>query len=251
MSGEVLTSLLSTGLRGASGIQARPADYQPQQLLQLYDIENCPFCRLVREALTELNLDVEIYPCPKRGQRFRPLVVEQGGKAQFPYLVDRSGNTSRYESLDIIAYLYDRYAKRRLPLKWKAGLLQSMASQFASLPRIGQGVGVEPGRQPEQLLELYSFENSPYARLVREQLCAMEIPYIVRQCGRTRASDWLLPALRDRQETARSDLPNRQHLQEATGRMAIPYLYDPNTGEGLYESTDIVNYLTEQYSAQR
>ena len=45
-------------------------------MLRLYDIENGPHCRLVREVLTELDLDAEIYPCPKQGKRFRPVVVE-------------------------------------------------------------------------------------------------------------------------------------------------------------------------------
>ena len=30
----------------------------------------------------------QMYPCPKDGTRFRPQVVAEGGKAQFPYLKD-------------------------------------------------------------------------------------------------------------------------------------------------------------------
>ena len=88
MAGNIATSMISTFMRANNGIQSTPAAEKPEQMLQLYDIENCPYCRLVREALTELDLDAEIYPCPKQGQRFRPQVVERGGKAQFPYLVD-------------------------------------------------------------------------------------------------------------------------------------------------------------------
>ena len=61
-------SMVSTAVRGTTGINSAPAQSKPIQLLQLYDIENCPYCRLVREALTELDLDVEIYPCPKIGR---------------------------------------------------------------------------------------------------------------------------------------------------------------------------------------
>ncbi|MEZ5503761.1 MAG: glutathione S-transferase N-terminal domain-containing protein [Halioglobus sp.] len=114
------TSMVATLLRATNGIQSSPAAIKPRQLLQLYDIENCPYCRLVREALTELDLDVEIYPCPKSGERFRPELVERGGKAQFPYLVDPDTGVEMYESLDIVAYLFETYGQRELPLKWKA-----------------------------------------------------------------------------------------------------------------------------------
>ena len=85
MAGNIATSMISTFVRASNGIQSTPAAVKPEIMLQLYDIENCPYCRLVREAITELDLDVEIYPCPKKGERFRPQVVERGGKAQFPY----------------------------------------------------------------------------------------------------------------------------------------------------------------------
>ena len=58
--GSLATSMISTLVRGTNGIQSTPAAIKPEQMLQLYDIENCPYCRLVREALTELDLDVEI-----------------------------------------------------------------------------------------------------------------------------------------------------------------------------------------------
>ena len=42
----------------------------------------------VREALTLLDLDVLIYPCPKGGPTYRPKAQQMSGKAQFPFLVD-------------------------------------------------------------------------------------------------------------------------------------------------------------------
>ena len=56
---------------------------RPLQRLHLYDIEGCPYCKLVREAITELDLDVVIYPCPKGGIRFRNCAINIGGKEQF------------------------------------------------------------------------------------------------------------------------------------------------------------------------
>ena len=248
MAGNLATSMISTLLRASNGIQSKPAAHKPQQLLQLFDIENCPYCRLVREALTELDLDAEVYPCPKSGERFRPEVTDRGGKAQFPYLVDPNTEVEMYESLDIIAYLFETYGQREVPLKWQAGQLQILGSMMASAPRVSHGMQVKPGTAPEYLLELYSFESSPYARPVRELLCELEIPYIVRNCGRTQLQEWILPPIRERLNIRTdSELGNRQVLQDTEGRVSIPYLYDPNTERGLFESADILEYLQQTY----
>jgi glutathione S-transferase len=249
-SGNIPGSMVSTLLRGTSGISSKPAAVKPEKLLQLYDIENCPYCRLVREVLTELDLDAEIYPCPKAGEGYRPELIERGGKAQFPYLVDLNTGVEMYESLDIIAYLFETYGQRPLPLKWKLGQLQTFGSMLASAPRVARGMQAKPAtKQPIYMLELYSFESSPYARPVRELLCEMEIPYILRSCGRTEMGEWVLPPLRDRLGIdPNSKLENRRNLQEEQGRVSIPYLYDPNTGEGLFESDDILDHLHAQYA---
>lgn len=248
MAGNVATSLISTLLRAGNGIQSTPAAIKPKQMLQLYDIENCPYCRLVRESLTELDLDAEIYPCPKAGRRFRPELEERGGKAQFPYLVDPNTGVEMYESLDIVDYLFATYGQRKLPRKWRAGKLQTLGSMLASAPRLSRGMQARPGKMPEYLLELYSFESSPYARPVRELLCEMEIPYILRNCGRTKLEEWILPPLREALKIdPNSEQENRRLLQDSEGRVSIPYLYDPNTGEGLFESTAILAYLRNSY----
>ena len=44
------------------------------------------------------------------------------------------------------------------------------AATAASLPRARHGLHLMESRAPEQPLELYSFEASPFARLVRERL---------------------------------------------------------------------------------
>ncbi|MCR9103953.1 MAG: glutathione S-transferase N-terminal domain-containing protein [Gammaproteobacteria bacterium] len=251
MAGRIATSFVSTLLRANNGIASTPAANKPARLLQLFDIENCPYCRMVREALTELDLDAEIYPCPKNGQRYREEVIARGGKAQFPYLVDPNTGVEMYESLDIIAYLFDTYAERELPLKWRVGRLQTLGSMMASWPRLNERMAVLPSRAPEYLLELYSFESSPYARPVRELLCNLELAYIVRNCGRTQADDWLLPGMRERMgKVAAPGQANRAALLEMEGRVAIPYLYDPNTERGLFESADILDYLEDNYAAQ-
>jgi glutathione S-transferase len=246
----LLSSTLASAARGWAGISAQPANAKPAEPLVLYDMENCPYCRLVREVLTELDLDALVYPCPKRGERFRPGLIKLAGKAQFPYLLDPNTGTALYESLDIIAYLFETYGNGEIPMKWRLGTLQTLSSMLASAARGARGLGVQASHQPAQLLELYSFEGSPYARPVRELLCQLELPYLLRSCGRSELGEWLPPALRQRLELIpESQLPNRILLQQEQGRMGIPFLWDPNTNSGLFESDAIIQYLLENYAA--
>jgi glutaredoxin len=241
--------MLATLVRTGAGISSESALLKPEISLKLFDIEGCPYCRLVREALTELDLDAEIYPCPKQGQRYRIEVIEKGGKAQFPFLIDPNTGAQMYESLSIIKYLFETYGQKSLPFKWQLGPLQTIGSMLASSARPGLGITKKGSRAPQQLLELYSFESSPYARIVREYLCEMELPYILRNCGRTELSEWLLPPLRDALNLVpNSGLTNRKILQQKAGRMAIPYLLDPNENVEMFESAKIVEYLEATYS---
>src|SRR5258705_4226812 len=113
---DVATSVLATVLRFGQGAFAGPLGARPEKPLELYEFEGCPFCRKVREALSILDLDAVVYPCPKRGPRFRPEVERRGGKQLFPYLVDPNTATAMYESDDIIRYLFERYSAGKPPL---------------------------------------------------------------------------------------------------------------------------------------
>jgi glutathione S-transferase len=244
----IASSLFATVVRSGIGISSQVAAVKPELSLKLYDIEGCPYCRLVREALTELDLDAEIYPCPKGGERYRSEVIDLGGKAQFPYLVDTNTGIAMYESLDIVTYLFATYGQKSLPLKWQFGAFHKVGSMLASVARPGLGLKKVASQSPEKLLELYSFESSPYARPVREYLCELEIPYVLRSCGRTEFGEWLLPPVRELFNIVpESQLKNRKELQEKTGRMAIPYLIDPNQGVALFESAKIIEYLQATY----
>ena len=107
---DVASSTMATVLRLGAGLKARPVARQPEKLLQLYEFEACPFCRRVREAMSEFDLDAMVYPCPRGGTRFRPKVVAMGGSARFPYLVDPNTDKELFESADIVRYLQDTYA---------------------------------------------------------------------------------------------------------------------------------------------
>ena len=75
---KVLQSVATT-LTSPQGVMGDPFVKQPTEHLKLYDLEGCPYCRRVREVLTLLNLDAEIYPCPKEGRRFRPEAIALTG----------------------------------------------------------------------------------------------------------------------------------------------------------------------------
>ena len=241
-------SLAVTAARLGTGVAARRRANRPQWLFVLYEFEACPFCRIVREALTELDLDAEIRPCPKGGDRFRPTPLERGGKAQFPYLVDPNAGVELYESAAIVRHLFETYGDG-VPLRWRLGPLQQLGSQLAGAFRPLSGRKVRASRAPERPLELFSFEASPYARLVRERLCELELPYVLRSVGRTNARDWVPPGLRARLSIeARPESDNRRVLFDRAGRLSIPYLVDPNTGEEMAESEAIAAYLERTYA---
>lgn len=243
------SSILASQARMWAGTAAfRPARRQPEQALVLYDMENCPYCRLVREALTELDLDAQIRPCPKGGRRFRPEVKARGGKHQFPYLVDPNTGTELYESADIIDHLARTYDGRVPSQRGLRRTAVVAASNLASAVRPTRGLRARGSKAPGQPLELYSFESSPYSRLVRELLCEMEIPYLLRNTGKGAWSDMGPASVRDRLLKARKDTGrNRKRLAELTGQVQVPYLVDPNTGRAMYESADILRYLVETY----
>lgn len=248
------TSTLASQMRMWRGTSSfHPARKQPEQLLEVYEFEACPYCRLLREALTELELDALIYPCPKNGTRFRPKAIELGAKSQFPLLVDPNTKQTLLESADIIDYLSQTY-DGGLRASRGFGRTVSVASSYAatgmrSMGRV-RGMFARPSTAPIQPLELYSFESSPYARPVRELLCELELPYILRNFGKSQWREMGPPFVRDKiLPSAPLTGRNRIKLRELTGRSQVPYLIDPNTGTAMFESGDIMRYLEEVYAA--
>lgn len=227
---------------------------QPAQLLKLYDIEASPFCRLVREVLTEMDVDVMILPCPSGGTRFRPEAERVlGRKPQFPLLVDDNTDTVMVESADIIEYLSQTYGSSPRSSKGIGRALALTGSVIATLLMLRRhgiaGMKAAPSRSTERALELYSFEASPYSKPVRARLCELELPYLLHNTGKGALKDIGPPSVRDKlfkapQGTSR----NRRWLSQNTGRVQVPYLIDPNTGIAMYESQAILNYLDRTYA---
>lgn len=232
---DVASSAMATALRLGAGLKARPGARQPEKLLKLYEFEACPFCRRVREAMSEFDLDAMVYPCPRGGTRYRPKVVAMGGSARFPYLVDPNpadGPRSMYESADIVSYLRETYGGPSAPL-WLGPIAVASAGMAAAM-RAGHGRAAVPSRFPGgKPLELWSFEGSPFCRLVRETLCELELPYVLHNVAKGSR--------------------HRDAFVARSGKMRVPYLVDPNSdgpaAGGMFESADIVRYLVETYGS--
>ena len=223
---DVISSIAATLARGAQGLRAGRIGRRPAEPIVLYEFESCPYCRKVREAITVLDLEADVRPCPKGGERFRPEVIERGGKAQFPYLVDPNNGKEMYESDAIVRHLFAEYGDGPPPAVL-LGSLPVVSGALASALRLGLGTHAEPSRAPEKPLELWSFEASPYCRIVREKLCTLELPYRLHSVGK--------------------GSPSRAAFVERSGKMQVPYLVDPNTGAALFESADIVAHLDQTY----
>ena len=251
---KVLQSVVATLIEGGRGVMGTPQPNQPSKPLKLYEFEGSPFCRRVREVITMLNLDVEIYPCPKGGKKYRQIVKDKGGKKQFPFLIDENTGAQLYESQEIIHYLFKHYGKTgQTPRKFSHYPKLPYVSALASLANAARGVWINKKivnrAAPEQLLELWSFEGSPYTRLVREVLTELEIPYILHNVAKERWQD-MGPAVLRLKPGHYIPLPNgkREKVVEVMGRdIQVPYLVDPNTGVKMFESAKIVEYLKKQY----
>jgi glutathione S-transferase len=225
---DVTTATAASAARPNFGNVHHERRKTPEQPLELYEFEVCPYCRIAREALSALSLDPIVYPCPKGGTRFREKVKAEGGRHQFPYLVDPNTGIAMYESADIAEYLFREYGNGRVPWFLKQRVFAVGTSMLASGFRPGRGRYVVPSRQPKELLELYSYEGSPFCRIAREALCELELPYRLRNVPR------------------RS--PDRDAFVSLSGKMQVPYLLDPNTGVRMFESGEIRAYLYDTYA---
>ncbi len=252
---KVLQAVVATLLQGGRGVSGTANPKQPEKSLKLFDMEACPYCRRVREVVTLLNLDVEIYPCPKNGSRFRPVAERLAGKAQFPLLIDDNTGTQLLESQAIIDYLFQHYgASGKTPRAWqqmsKFPIMQTLVSGASLMRGLSAQAGNTSKTAPDQLLHLWSFEASPYSRLVRERLCELELPYVLHTVAKERWQD-MGPAILRLKPGKYEPLAGGKRARELPvmqGRLQVPYLVDPNTGVQMFESKDILKYLNQTYA---
>jgi glutathione S-transferase len=225
---DVATSFATSTARFGLGMAVGTLGRRPQQAIELYDFEACPYCRKVREAFSILDLEADVKPCPKGGTRFRDEVVRRGGRAQFPFIVDPNTKIELYESDDIVRYLFDTYGDGDVPMLMNLPLVPTVSSALSFALRMGSGTWRRPARPAAHPLELWSFEASPFCRIVREELTSLELPY--------------------RLHNVAKGSPSRDAFVRRSGKMQVPFLVDPNTGAAMFESADIVRYLNETYA---
>lgn len=227
---DVMTSALATGFSWGAGYKVKSSARQPEKMLELYEFEACPFCRKVREALSAFDLDAKIFPCPPRGDRYRSAAEKLGGKRQFPLLVDPNTDRQMYESDEIIRYLATTYGDGSIPISLKLGPVSTLRAGLAGLARpLGSQRRARPSRVPTESLELYSFEASPFCRIVRETLSALELPYLLHNVAK--------------------GSHKREAFVARSGKMMVPFLVDANSGTSMFESGEIVRYLETTYGA--
>jgi len=245
----VASSVLASTLRGWRGTSSttRKVEQASNDLI-LFDQEGCPSCRMVREAITALNLDVLIMPCPTGGKNLALMQRESGYKT-VPVLYDAELEHKTHSADDIIEYLYQKYRGESAPQKAMPNWQSNVLSRAASLSRLNAGMSVRAARKAEKPLTLYSFESSPYSRPVRELLCELELPYQLINLGKQQWSD-MGPA--KARFTLKPYQPIKHSKREAFmvmyGDVQVPFIVDPNTGIQMFESKDIILYLRNTYA---
>lgn len=254
---KILQSVASTLIAGGRGVMGTAFPNQPEKTIKLYEFEGSPFCRRVREVLTLLNLDYEVYPCPKGATKYRNIVKEKGGKLRFPFLIDENTGAEMYESQVIIQYLFEHYGKSgRTPKKYSHYPKIPFIALTGTLLNGARGVWIDQKiidrAAPSKLLELWSFEASPYTRVVRSVLTELEIPFVLHNVAKERWQDQGPSILRLKPgEYSALKGGKREKVVEIMARakkdIQVPFLLDPNTGAELFESEAIVKYLKKQY----
>ena len=80
---------------------------EPDEMLELYQFEGCPYCKKVRQKLTELQIDFIARQVNPNGDRQR--VKDISDQTGVPVLVDPNTDTVMPESDDIVDYLEEHY----------------------------------------------------------------------------------------------------------------------------------------------
>ena len=191
-------------------------------------MESCPFCRRVREALSELDLDWVCHPTPK-GSGLREDTPRWNGRYSFPFLRDPSTGVEMKESEAILDYLHDTYGAGRPHSARLTRRFDLAGSMLASGLR-PKGMRTDHGdrTQPAKPLELWQYEGCPYSRKVRERLHTLCLEVVVRNVA--------------------LGSPKRATLVARGGKMQVPFLIDSSRGVALYESEDILAYLDSVYA---
>lgn len=78
----------------------------PEQMLEVYQFEGCPYCSKVRKKMTDLGLD---FVARQVDPHDRSRVEEVSDQSNVPVLVDPNNDVVMPESDDIVDYLDEHY----------------------------------------------------------------------------------------------------------------------------------------------
>jgi glutathione S-transferase len=221
----VLGGFFASGLRVARATVIGKLGPRPEKPMVLWDFERCSASRSVREALSTLDLDADVRPCPVGGTRFRPELEGKG----VPRLHDPNTGDTLSGSQAIVRHLYAKYGARPAPRLMISNPVRILTGLPIRVLTGDRGSRAQPSRAPEKPLELYSFEASPYCRFARARLSELELPYLLHNVAK--------------------GSPRRREFIARSGKMQVPWLFDPNTGTSLFESQAIERYLQTTYGA--
>jgi glutathione S-transferase len=136
-----------------------------------------------------------------------------------------------------------------VPPYYRAGLVPHALGTMASVARQMRGISARESHLPAQLLQLWSFESSPFSSLVRERLTELELPYVLHNIGKEQFADMGPAVMRVKPGPYVPQAGGkREKVLAQLGRVQVPYLEDPNTGAKLYESAQIIDYLEQHYA---
>ena len=79
-------------------------------MIELYQIENCPYCVKVRSTLDSLGVSYVSHS--RNNPETEKRLVALGGKSQVPMLVDPNHDMMLYESDDIVEHLLKNYSAK-------------------------------------------------------------------------------------------------------------------------------------------
>lgn len=222
------TSAVSTLVRANTGAKLTSVGRRPEHRITLYQREDCPRSRKVREALSMLDLDADIRPCPSHGRRFVAELQRVSGARSIPFLVDPNTGVAMAESDQIVSYLFETYGTTAAPLSLRLGPLTDLSSKLASLIRGGTGPSAVASFAPALPLELWSYETAPECRRARRALDALELAYTLYNVAK--------------------GSPKRKKLLAISGSDRVPYLIDPNRGLHAAGSEAILRHLERTYA---
>lgn len=209
------------------------ADYPcPAEPLIVYDVQDSPDSRKVREAIAILDLVSLNKPVAEGDSTFSNEAKElQGasGQPSLPFMIDPNTGIKLTSADEIVAYLFKTYGNNELPMILRKGALNDVTAKFGMLPRKGIGATYKGAKAPAQPLQYWAYEASPFCVVVRETLAELGIAHVLHPCAR--------------------GSPQREVLFQRRGHFQVPYLEDPNTGVAMFESAAIIEYLRKTYGS--